>query len=259
MVFFKTSAGVLADSAVRQALVKAANVNQIINGLGYPVIPVREPLLNNQLGYNPVYNQQSDNPAAAEAQLQQDGWVTGAGGYRYKNGQQLGFGLYAADTSQSRFVVGQLVRQWKAIGVNVQPVYEDDTTLQNTVALHNYDALLYGISIGVDPDVFVYWDSSQASPQSGAWLNFSEYRSAAADQSLEAGRTVINPALRVIKYQGFLQAWQNDAPALGLYQPRFLYITHETVHGLSDHPINTEAGRFDNVVNWEINTGPVAN
>jgi len=38
MVFYKTSSGVLADQAVRQALNEAVNVNQIILGLGYPAI-----------------------------------------------------------------------------------------------------------------------------------------------------------------------------------------------------------------------------
>ena len=65
-------------------------------------------------------------------------------------------------------------------------------------------------------DVYVYWGSNQQA------VNFSEYKSAAADESLEAGRTRSNSALRVIKYEPFLQAWQQDAPALGLYQPRFI-------------------------------------
>ena len=82
MVFFKTSTGVLADKAVRQALVQAADVNSIILGLGYPVIPVREPLLISQLGYNPSYQQRGNNAAAAIQLLQQDGWLPGANGIR---------------------------------------------------------------------------------------------------------------------------------------------------------------------------------
>jgi peptide/nickel transport system substrate-binding protein len=57
MVFFKTSNGVLADSQVRQALVRGANVPAIISQLGYLTRAVREPLLMAQLGYNPSYKQ----------------------------------------------------------------------------------------------------------------------------------------------------------------------------------------------------------
>jgi ABC-type transport system substrate-binding protein len=84
---------------------------------------------------------------------------------------------------------------------------------------------LYGISLGVDPDVFAYWDSSQASISSQGHLNLSEYKSKAADQALESARTRADAQLRVTKYKAFLTAWTNDAPALALYQPNMLYIS----------------------------------
>jgi peptide/nickel transport system substrate-binding protein len=111
---------------------------------------------------------------------------------------------------------------------------------------------LYGVSVGVDPDVYVYWHSSQADALSPVRLNLSEYKSSQADASLEAGRTRLDPALRTEKYKPFLQAWQADAPALGMYQPRFLYITHGQVFGLSQHAVNSDADRFTNVQNWEV-------
>jgi len=257
MVFFKTSSGVLSDLNVRQSLIQAADVNQIITGLGYPVIPVREPLLTGQVGYNPAYQQLSYNPLAAEQLLDKAGWLVGKGGIRYKANQPLTFKLFAPDNQDNRYVTTLLQKQWAAIGVDVQVVLQSPIDLQTTTAYHSYDALLYGISIGVDPDVFVYWDSSQASPQAQTRLNFSEYKSTIADGALEAGRTRSNLALRVIKYVPFLQTWQQDAPALGLYQPRFLYITNTPVYGLGDQVINQATDRFNNVQNWEIRLGKV--
>ena len=90
--------------------------------------------------------------------------------------------------------------------VNLLP--EQSLEFQSDLSSHTYDAVLYGISIGVDPDVYVYWDSAQASVSSTEPLNFSEYRSVAADTALEAGRTRLSDPLRVIKYQDFLQAWR---------------------------------------------------
>jgi hypothetical protein len=110
----------------------------------------------------------------------------------------------------------------------------------------------------VDPDVFVYCDSSQTDPRS-ARLNLSDYQSSTADTSLEAGRTRLDPSLRIIKYKPFLQAWQTDAPALGLYQPRFLYVVHEKVYGLTEHTLNSDINRFDNVQNWMVRTAKVTN
>ena len=259
MSFFRTSSGVLADAQVRQALVQGSNTTAILNALGYVAKPVREPVLMSQFAYNPAYAQASYNPAAANAILDKAGWVRGKDGMRSKGGQPLSFRLSAEDTPENRRTASMLVHDWAALGVNVTPVLQSLTDFQTTLGFHAYDALLYGISIGVDPDVYAYWDSSQADIRSNPRLNFSEYKSAAADASLESGRTRLDPALRAIKYKPFLQAWQTDAPALGLYQPRFLYITRGTVYGLNDHTLNTDADRYDSVANWEIRTAKVTN
>lgn len=252
MTFFKTTEAPLNDSAVRQALVQASNTTGIIEGLGYPAEPVTEPLLHNQLAYNASLGQATYNIAGAGNELTADGWVLGKDGFRYKNGQQLTFSLYAESDSSYSQVADTLVKDWRSVGVNVHLISQDDATFQSTLAFHTYDALLTAISIGVDPDVFVYWDSATADVRSPARLNFSEYSSGAADSSLEQGRTRLDPALRTIKYQTFLQQWQKDAPALGLYQPRYLYVTRGEVYGLSEHPINNPPDRFYNVQNWEI-------
>jgi peptide/nickel transport system substrate-binding protein len=252
MVFFRTTDGVLTDSTVRQALVMGANTNAIINGLDYSAIPVREPLLNNQLASSPSFSQPPFNLAGAEQTLQGAGWTLGSGGYRYKGLQQLTFALYALNNKDNQYVAAALQKDWREIGANVNVILQDAVDFQNTVSFHSYDALLYGISIGVDPDVFVYWDSSQASVGSAYYSNYSEYKSTAADASLEAGRTRLEPALRVIKYEPFLAAWQQDAPALGLYQPQFLYITNEPVAGLNLRTLNAPNDRFNDVQNWAV-------
>jgi peptide/nickel transport system substrate-binding protein len=125
------------------------------------------------------------------------------------------------------------------------------------LASHRYDALLHGITIGTDPDVFAYWHSSQFDVRSANRYNFSEYKSDAADNALQAGRSRVDPALRAIKYQPFLDAWQKDAPALGLYQPRYLYLTRGEVFGLKEHAVNTGVDRLANVDDWMIRTARV--
>jgi peptide/nickel transport system substrate-binding protein len=253
MTFFRTTDGVLADVKVRQALVSASNVPGIMGSLNYATVAVREPLLKNQLAYNPVFQQPGYDRASANAQLDADGWLRGADGIRKKEGKPLSFQLYAENTGEYASVSKQLAAQWRSVGADVKLVIApDDATFQNAIAYHSYDAVLYGISIGVDPDTFVYWHSSQAEASAPIRLNLSEYQSKTADAALETGRTRLDPALRTEKYKPFLQSWQADAPALGMYQPRFLYITNGTVHGLGEQPINTDAERFTNVNNWQI-------
>jgi len=256
MVFFRNSQPVFGDTRVRQALVAAADTNAIMSSLSYATRLVREPFLPGQLGYNFQYQQPGHDLARANALLDQAGWVPRKDGFRYnKDGVQLSFQLYAQVNSEYGQVARMLAQQWKVVGVNVEVVTQETATFQNTLSLHSYDAVLYGISVGADPDVFVYWHSSQADPRAPVRLNLSEYKSGVADASLEAGRTRLDLALRSVKYQPFLQAWQADAPALGLYQARFLYLTRGPVYGLEEHPINSDAERFTNVQNWQIREG----
>jgi hypothetical protein len=51
-----------------------------------------------------------------------------------------------------------------------------------------------------------------------------------------------------------LKQWQQDAPALGLYQPRYLYVSHVPVYDLEATALNSPTDRFNNVSNWMIRT-----
>jgi peptide/nickel transport system substrate-binding protein len=261
MVFFKTTNPVLNDVAVRGALVKGVDTTAIIKSLNYTTKAVTEPVLQGELAYDPQYAQAHFDPAAAAQQLEADGWKLAPGtAVRVKAKQSLQFTLYTANDSEDKRVATLLQKEWHAIGVQADIKSVSPDELQQVVTAHVYDALLQGISIGVDPDVYPYWDSKEAAASLAYRPNFSEYSSSVADVSLEAGRTRLDAALRVIKYRPFLQAWQQDAPALGLYQPRFLYLTRQTVYGLvADRNLNSDTDRYNNVQNWEINRQAVTN
>lgn len=254
MVFFKTSNDVLKDKIVRQALTKATDRAEILSGLGYPVASVKGPLLSSHVGYAPDVTQQAYNVQEANALLDQNGWIRGADGIREKDGQKLQFQIYSQNNSEYAYTTQVLQRQWRDIGADIKVALEKDTELQSTIALHNYDALLYGITVGSDPDVYAYWHSSQADVRASSRLNFSELKSSLIDSALDGGRTRTDPALRAAKYRPFLTAWQDEAPAVALYQPRFLYITRGRVYGLDSTVLNTATDRFANVQNWRVRT-----
>lgn len=258
MVFFKTTNGVLSDQKVRSALVQSVDVPSLLKQLGYPTHRVREPLLTGRLAYDPKLAQPDFNLAAAKQLLDQDGWVMGKDGVRHKEGQKLTFALTVNDSAEYKHVASYLRRAWFQAGVDADVKVQTASDFQNSLAYHDYDAILYGIAIGDDPDVFAYWDSSQADVRSPNRLNLSEYKNPKADSALEAGRTRLDPTLRTVKYRPFLQAWQQDLPALALYQPRYLYLTYGPVDGMTDHSLTTPVDRFANVHNWEIRQAKVS-
>jgi peptide/nickel transport system substrate-binding protein len=253
MTFFKTTQGVLAEKPVRQALVRGTDTNAIRHELPYAAKQVDAPLLKGQLGYEKSLAQFGYDPVAAEKQLTEAGWVASRPGeIREKAGKKLEFTLYAESSGEAARVTQLLQQQWRKIGVNTKVELQSSNDFQVTLSGHAYEALLRGISIGNDPDVFVYWHSTQADVLSSGRLNFSEYKSNTTDEALESARTRIDPNLRVAKYKPFLSTWRDDAPAVGLYQPRVLYITRDTVYGLQDHPVVAASDRFANVNEWQI-------
>lgn len=257
--FFRTTHPILNDQKVRQALVQSVDQLQIIRGLGYPVIASDAPFLAAQFPYNKAATQLPYDVNQANALLESAGWKMGADGLRAKNGEQLAFQLYSQTTSEYTYISQQLQSYWRKVGVNASVILQSDMDLQSTVNRNGYDVLLYGITIGVDPDVYAYWHSSQAASISVNRFNFSKYASSVADKALEAGRTRSDPTLRTVKYRPFLDAWRADAPAFMLYQPRYLYIADREVFGLSLKMINEPTDRYKNVENWMIRTTKVTN
>lgn len=251
-VFFKNSEGPLSDQKVRQALVQAARPSEVIAGLKYPVRVTNSPFLSTHLGYDPKLVQLSPNQEAAKQLLEANGWVVGKDGIRVKGGVPLTIRLFSRNTSEYAYVSQKLQKQWREVGIDVQPILQSSDEFDGTITRHEYDALLYGISLGLDPDVFPYWHSSQADVRSPNRLNLSEYKSTIADKALEAGRTRSDAAIRAIKYHPFLEVWRSDAPALILYQPRYLYVTQGSLYNFNPTIINTATDRFADVQNWMV-------
>ncbi len=256
-VFFKMSQPELSDVRVRQAMTMAVNVPVIVSGISLPTIAARGPLLPDMIGYDKTITQLSFDQTQANALLDQAGWLRGENGMRAKDNKPLVLRLYGQQNSEYEYVSTELAKSWQAIGVDVQAQLLPDPELQGVVSRHDYDMLLYGISLGTDPDVFAYWHSTQADPRSPNRLNFSEYKSSVVDKALEAGRTRSDATIRAVKYKPFLEAWRNDAPALALYQPRFLYVTRGTLFNFEPKVMNSATDRYNNVVNWMIRQAKV--
>jgi len=253
MAFFNNSRPGLSDVGVRNALERGVDRSQIVSMLGAPVQLVNGPLLKSQLGYDPKVIEPPFSQSAAAKLFAAAGYKKDASGTLVKDGQPLSLTISAQNTANYTRVAQFLQQQWNSLGVKINiSYYTSDDLYTSVIGAHNYDILLYGVNIGVDPDVFAYWDSSQASLSSQGHLNLSEYKSKVADQAIEAGRTRSDQSVRAAKYDTFLKQWVKDMPAVGLYQPNYLYITRGPVFGYERKADNTSSDRFYNVANWEI-------
>lgn len=256
MLFMNTTRPLLADVKMRTALINATNVADISSLLNYPTTPVRSPILKDEIGYDETQVQQPYKPDVVNNALTELGWTWNEGEpYRKKDGKELTLQFVSENTAEYSRFAEEIQKQWAQFGIKTEVVLENPDEIGTTsLADKNYDVLLYAINIGPDPDVYVYWHSSQAKPDAKPGFNFSQYSSSKADQSLEDGRSRSDPTLRAIKYKPFLEAWKTDVPAIGLHQPRVAYTTNSPVYNLETMTINTVADRYRNVHNWQITT-----
>lgn len=255
MVFLNTQEPMLSDAKVRRALTMATDQKTLLGRLGYASVPVNGPLLPEHTGYRADVLQYGFDLAGAQALLDDAGWkVDPATGIRTKDGAKLSIVLNTLSSAEYALVAGQLQKQWRQAGVELVVESLAQSDLQTSIDERSYGALVYGIIMGLDPDQFAYWHSSQADVRSQRRLNFSEYKSNAIDDALEAGRTRIDPALREAKYLPFLQTWREDAPAIALYRPRLIYTVYGSLYNFSEHGMNTPVDRFNNVHQWMVRT-----
>jgi len=252
--FFKTSDPKLEDIKLRNALAMAIDRGAILDLFDTQYSPLKTPILSTQLGYDAKYNQIT-NLAQSEKDLESLGWIKQSDGSRKKDGVKLEFNLLTANSAQYSSVAGLLQEQWSKVGVSVKTqLLTLEQLQQNGLTAHAYDILLYGISIGYDPDVYAYWHSSQA--RSGG-LNFSEWRSSRADTSLDVARTRTETVLRDARYKTFLDEWQKSAPAVALYQPMVNYSYHQNASGFKFNISTNASERLTSVENWTVNTKDV--
>jgi peptide/nickel transport system substrate-binding protein len=249
-VFYKNSHSILSDKLVRRALTQAVNPRTLVEVLQLQHGALRGPLLIDHLGYDPALRQPGHSPKAAVQLLKQAGWKRGADGIMTKGGKRLSFDLVSQEGGDYARAAAALQAAWREIGAEVNVRLFPAVELQQSyVKTHNYAALLYGVDLGADPDVFVYWHSSQAKV---AGFNFSEYKNRLADDALEGGRTRSSNPLRAAKYKTFMEEWRNDLPATALYTRHFIYAQHTAARTFTASRLIQPADRFNNVETWTV-------
>jgi peptide/nickel transport system substrate-binding protein len=254
-LFLNTSKEIVNDLKFREAVISAVQPGKVSAMLNYPVKVVRSPILKGQLGYNQDLNQKGYDLNAANVKLNEIGWTLKEGDqYRKKDGKELTLEFVSENTPEFLLMSEEIQKQLAQVGIKTNVTLEDPANLQqDTFSSKEYDLLLYSINIGPDPDVYVYWHSSQAEPGAKPGYNLSLYKSKKADNSLEAGRSRSDSAIRASKYQPFLEAWNNDVPAIGFHQPVVSYSRNIPVNNMNEKTINIPADRYNNAYSWQIN------
>lgn len=263
-VFFNQSqVPLLAEREVRQALTlatdKEALVEAVLQGFGVPIDAPVPPLLfeKNESAQENLLN---ERVATANSLLEKANWkVNKETGIREKkkgkNVTRLAFSLATSDVAELKTSAEMLAKMWQVIGVEVTvKIFEAGDLNQNVIRPRKFDALLFGEIVGRDRDLFAFWHSSQ---RNDPGLNVSGYANAKVDKWLDDARQTTDDAKRMADYQNAVAAIQNDAPAVFLYSPEFMYLLPPRVKGYVRGSVAIPSERFLDIHRWYTDTKKV--
>ena len=185
------------DIRVRRALTMAIDVNKIIEYVLYGQGErITGPFVKQTDYYNHRIKAPSYDPAGALKLLTQAGWTRNKNGWLEKDGKRFEFTLITNNGNDRRRSILAIAQDaWKQIGIDVRTdLLEWSVFIEERVDKADFDAIVLGWVMAVDPDLFQIWHSSQTNPYQ---LNFVGFKNQAADDLIIKIRQEYNHDKRV--------------------------------------------------------------
>jgi peptide/nickel transport system substrate-binding protein len=220
-------------------------IAQALQGQG---LPLDGPYLPGSWAYDPgLLTPYTHSPANAAAMLEEAGWtLAGDGSTRSREGQPLVLRLLSPDTPDQAAVAAQIAVQWAAIGVQSQVELLPPDVYRSRLQERSFDAALATVEPNNDPDLYDFW--SQEAIVRGQ--NLSGWNNRLASEALEAGRRLTAADARRPYYEAFLRLFNEDLPAITLYQHVQSYALAEAVNQAELGVLTDARSRFATFAEW---------
>lgn len=252
LFFNQIQSKALSDKNVRLALNEGTNrieiVNEVLDGNAFLV---NSPMMSGILDINSAVKTYDFDLAQAQSVLKASGWTPNADGVLAKGKDLLDLKITTSTWPELTSVANQIRQQWERLGAHVTVESLPISQLQQIIKDRNYQILLFGAIMNIDPDPYTLWHSSQ---RQGPGLNLALYKNDLADKLLEEARQTLNPIQRMQKYDDFQKILIEDIPAVFLYSPHYLYGISDDIKGFNATIIPTPSDRFIDIQHWYINT-----
>lgn len=240
----------LKDAVIRQGLSYAINrpalIQEALSGLAQPATG---PFAFGEVKTRTAAQAITYDPTKTVQLFTQAGFTrSGPNGVFSKDDAPLEITLTLVDTDEQRRVAEEVKRQWEAVGVKVNLQTVLASNLQTDIITpRNYQALLASEVVGLDPDPYPFWHSSQISSPG---LNLAQFQNHEADQLLVEARQTADPGIRLEKYISWQNILHAESPATFLYSLSYSYAQSYAVKGFSRSVMGQPAERFLGAAKW---------
>ncbi|MBI4066046.1 peptide ABC transporter substrate-binding protein [Candidatus Kaiserbacteria bacterium] len=251
---------VYARLEVRKALSIALNRQSIIDNVlgGYATAIIGPVPPGGNVKQTPI--QESENPTGTAASvLKTAGWTYDGSERVWKNAKAKqsidGITLRTSNVPELKSVASAVKADWEKLGIPVTiELYEPGDLSQNVIRPRKYEALLYGMVIGRDQDLYAFWSSQE---RNDPGLNIAQYANKTVDVLLEKVRSSDDKKARIADLQKIENIVSADYPAAFIYAPNFIYAIPDDLRGVSLPQIIVPADRFATVADWYRSTDAV--
>lgn len=189
--------------------------------------------------YDPTVAPLPYDPEAALRILNGLGWKKNAAGWLEKDGTIFEFNLITnAGNPIRKNILTIAQNSWLKLGIkcNTQ-IFEWAVFLKDFVNASKFDAVILGWSMGVDPDIFQIWHSSQAGPRQ---LNFVGYNNPEADRLIVRIRREYDKAKQVEMTRELHRLIAHDQPYTFLYVAKSTQLLDKKIVIVDRQPDGTE-------------------
>jgi ABC-type transport system substrate-binding protein len=217
------------DVRVRRALSMAINVDKIIN---YILFGQGERITGPFVKQTDYYNHRIQpipyDPQGALKLLAEAGWTRNREGWLEKDGKRLQFTLITNSGNDLRKAILAIAQdEWKQIGIDVRTdILEWAVFIKERVNKNDFDALILGWSMGIEPDLYQIWHSSQTNPYQ---LNFVGFKNEEADDLILKIRQEYDHARQVAYCHRLHEIIAREQPYTFLYVTKWTAILDKKI------------------------------
>ena len=179
------------------------------------------------------------NPSEALRILYRLGWEKNDDGYLEKDANVFEFNLITNNGNSIRKNILTIAQNgWSRIGVkcNTQ-IFEWAVFLKDFVNTHNFDAIILGWSMGIDPDLFQIWHSSQTGKRQ---LNFVGYENPEVDMLIVRIRQEYDKEKQINMTRQLHRIIANDQPYTFLYVNKATQLLDKKIVIIEPQPDGSE-------------------
>lgn len=236
-VFIAFQLNNVTDVNVRKACNMAVDREEIIHTV---MADTCDPLLGPLPSNNEWYWKGTDNYypydiEAANQLLEDSGYKMDSDGYRYKDGEQLGFDLIFSN-QENRMAANLLQAQMKKIGLNVNLDESHYNDFWDYINSNEFDAMVFELYINTPEDMLYEYMSSNNIP----YPNRQGYSDPQTDKWLEEAKITMDHDARQALYDKIQEECMDTAMFIPMYNRNGFIVYNNRVKGFKAHPTIVE-------------------